>query len=1046
MAERTIAEKPKITDTIKFHITAPDADGCFASNPYKINNITIYYVERNFLGNNYGNVDEIIDDEETLQKLAEAQAEACVNPTQENITEAERLRSELDSKAQVNTIYFKEAKAIYTLGTDLYPAWLSTDTEESLLSFAKDENDNDLIGEFEFVWDPQESGAREGNYFICWKWQPLVVGDTLSAHLPFAIHGDSRAVTALPSHETPEDKYETLLERYLPEMYKTMISDTDITPRTLDNLNKSIADGFTFIEDYANQIIDLLDANVLHESLLVFLGNMFNLQLKSTDPTLWRRQIKEAIPTFKKKGTEEGLKEAFAQAGMTLNKVTRFWQIISKYTHQESFKVGSSPTFKLKESSVVPVNDDNFALWVRRSGTTTYQSIPIDNVEFSTKEDTCELFITWVGDEKSAGAMYLYEGDILRILYQFREIPDNTEQQLENYIRSLDYMDQRDEASQDYPPKNWNVHLIEEDDSLFDVIIPVRHPFHDPVIFGKIRTEFPWSENIYNMEEYNGSIRDSTNACDIDKNFIDPCGACASSNFSVDVGIEELSNNRIFETQDILNEYKPFHATIHTINFSGEVEDIILPPVETIEILMTFVKTENTLSGEANPFFNRVMSDGLTISKIERDDLADENTVLSGESGTAYHEEVTFVAVNQNIESLGVAEGASSLLEVLSPSVNAGTYNLVNVDGQTARVSSSVTEPVNTSLFTFNLKNIMFGVSNATITQTNVFKLTDTTLNFANLGVKSSWDVTYTSDYIGGAWKVEIPAYGSTYTIQNVLPGGILLLTDDGSLPSSSATSVGFTLLDDNDNEIDTSETGSLSVEEQAEVNLNASSLTSSNITEFMKIGDFLYYSGTEYEILSFDGTNLIIDGYEDGDATGVSVEIRRLLCENRYGRFGYKGLRLKTSTDLESSLGMVNGANPPSGDIKDNSKFKENYLIKISDEYFKIEYIDSKNIILGGPEQTWKTYGAGGESITFNVIHLDKTGAEVKFWVFDHLDRDGLDAVERRIESTVDSNVAVTILSTPGDGSSIIENINQEESVSFEIKYKDGTIEEGEI
>jgi len=51
----------------------------------------------------------------------------------------------------------------------------------------------------------------------------------------------------------------------------------------------------------ANQLIDLFDANALHESLLNYLSNLFAIKLRSSDPTLWRRQIKEAIPLFKKR-------------------------------------------------------------------------------------------------------------------------------------------------------------------------------------------------------------------------------------------------------------------------------------------------------------------------------------------------------------------------------------------------------------------------------------------------------------------------------------------------------------------------------------------------------------------------------------------------------------------------------------------------------------------------------------------------------------------------------------------------------------------------
>ena len=54
MAKKSINEKPRTTDTISFILETPDADGCFYDNPYKVNWITIYYVERDYLGQNYG--------------------------------------------------------------------------------------------------------------------------------------------------------------------------------------------------------------------------------------------------------------------------------------------------------------------------------------------------------------------------------------------------------------------------------------------------------------------------------------------------------------------------------------------------------------------------------------------------------------------------------------------------------------------------------------------------------------------------------------------------------------------------------------------------------------------------------------------------------------------------------------------------------------------------------------------------------------------------------------------------------------------------------
>ena len=136
---------------------------------------------------------------------------------------------------------------------------------------------------------------------------------------------------------------------------------------------------------------------------------------------------------------------------------------------------------------------------------------------------------------------------------------------------SLPLADTRDGRYVEYPKMDWNTHVIEEMDPLFDLIVNVKNPFYDPVIFGKIRTEFPYSEQAYNMDEYNGSLRDSYDPKDIDKNFVEPCRNTISSRFNAELTIQDLSNIRLTEAQEIIAEYIPFHAMLHTLQFNGYI-------------------------------------------------------------------------------------------------------------------------------------------------------------------------------------------------------------------------------------------------------------------------------------------------------------------------------------------------------------------------------------------------------------------------------------------------------------------------------------------
>lgn len=1038
---KTINQHPKITDIIRFTLETPDADDCLVSNPYKVDNVKIYYVEKDFLGTNYGEYNKREVDDVLIEKLKKARADLCEDPSEQNIAIVNKLQNEVESKSQLTKIFYKDYILVESIGTDEEPAWLSTDQNNALIEHVTEDDDGETIyGHFAFEWSPK-SKVREGDFFICWTWTPNPAGDSISAHIPFVLNGDGKAVQTIPIHITPEHKYNTLLERYLPEVYKTYLSDKDITPEVTDKLNQAVANGFTFIEDYANQVIDLYDANVLHESLLLYLSNLFNLRLKSQDPTLWRRQIKEAIPLFKKKGTLLGLKEALAQSGMVLDQYTNLWQLISPYTWQQSFLVKDSPNFKLDKKPLSSMDDRNFSLWIRREGEDSYQQISVDMIEFYV--DDCEDYIVWVGDEKSVGGMSLYEGDIIRILYQYQELPSGM-QSVENYIRSLSLADGRDEALIEYPPKNWNVRVIAEDDPMFDVLIPVKHPFHDNLIFGQIRTEFPFSENIYNMEEYNGSTRDSYDVCFIDKAFRDPCGSCLSSKYNIDIGIEELSDNRLVEVYDILDEYTPFTSVPHQISFRGEVVEYVTPSVEEIEFLVHFNYEQSIISGSSNPFFHRVMEDGLTNWVVDREDLSEQTIKVSGKIGTAYNANISFISTNVTLENLGLIID-NHILEVLSPSSNSGKYSLDNVVGQTARVATSVTEPLNGESFTFKLSNIVYETLNADITQENCAILTDANNSLENLSIRTLWDVEYDSDYTGSNWVVYFPSLSETYDIDKI-EGGSIYLTCDTDLVAGTYS---YILMNDDSEEILSSATGTVAIFNRGRISIDDPEEIL--ITSIVHHGDYMLYDGDEYLVdeLKIDG-DIIVNDYSDGDASGIEVKFLRRLAVNETGYFVYSGLRLLTTADHESEFEIQNGSGSPVTDpdlVLDNSNFKENYLFKIGLNYYKIIDINATNVVLSGFPQDWGTLISGGTEVQYSIHQFVNDTVETQFVVFDQLDRRGKDPVLREVQSTITSDIAISALSLPpGGGQGVEEILTQEEGIDFEIEYDNGNTENGTL
>lgn len=1045
MATVTITENPVETDTIVFDLLTPDASGCFTANPYKVDSVVIYYVERDFASPNSNQYNSITYQSEKLAAAEAAEATACNNPTSDNIAEAKRLRAEANSKATTTPFFYNEAKPIKVVGNSSFPAWLSTDTDNAFIELVEeDEDGNTVFGQFQYSWDT--TGMREGDYFICWTWTPLPAGDKISNHLKFNLGGNTVVTTSIPSHYTDPDKYPTLLERYLPEMFKMKLTEDDRSPDVLDKFNQAVAAGFTTVEDLGNQIVDLLDANSTHELFLPLLANLFGLKLKTNDPTLWRRQIKNAIPLFKKKGTKEGLREALAQASITMSKLTKLWQIISQYTWTEAFVYdGENSNWELSKVAL-ELDIDNFALELRAFNEEEYIALSSDYVEFTTTDGVTTM--SWVGNALSVNAIDLIAGDTIKVTYKYKSVPGTSEQILENYVRNLPLADQRDERSQDYPLKNWNVRVLEEDDPLFNLLIPERHPFRESIVFGKIRTEFPYSENSYNADEYNASIRNSKIPCDIDKDFLDPCSACLGSKFNIDLEIENLSDDRITEAQDIVREFSPFHAILHTMNFTGTINEFVQTPIEEITVLVNIQGEEFVIAGDGQMWFNRAMKKGTTTAKIIRTDLADSEVVVT-DTGTAYNDSLTIFSEDVHFERIGMNDGA--LLEILAPSPSAGTTTLSLPYRQTARINSA-TEPVNSEAFTFRVSNILeTNSTNIDIAQDNYFTFSDSENNYSLFDVKSVWDVTYSN--ANGPWTATI---GSTaYTILNILPGGTLVLEDDGTLPSVTTTGISYILKNDAGTTIYSAETGKLTVKNRGRVTVD-SSLT--DVKNLIRGTCYVLISGTQYKVNGFvDNTDdeFYIEEYDAGDMAGVLFVLYQRIVDNAIGYLSHQGLRLMASGDLETSLGIQNGHRNlvPEDDRVENDCFKENFLVTIDGEDYFIIDIDGDSpsgfttIILNGLDSYWTTFANGGTAVNFTITKYTKKEITVPGQQFDlqaatfrTYDRAGREVINVDIEESEE----VSMLSVPE--SNALDKVSQKESISYKIEWVDGSVEQGAI
>lgn len=842
-------------------------------DPYKFDNITIYFIERNF-----SNTKAYSDD-------------------------------------NFNVFYYTDATVVAKIGDEDYPAWLSTDPDNSYIKkISQDKDGNVLTGCFEYVWNPV--GLREGDYFICWTYTPYAGGASISSHLKFYLNSSSEINTSIPTHRTNPKKYYDLLERYTPEMFKEYISEKDRTPDVLDKLNKSISKGFNVLEDLTNQMVDLLDSNAVNEYIIYYLSNTLNLKLKSSDPTLWRRQIKEAVPLYKTKGTIKALKDSLEQSGMRLLRVSNYWQFVSPFYFVDSFIVELSNIFNLT------YNLANNDLEV------SYFSL--DNVKNVISSSDYELieeeYLT-----KIKINIDLPEKTIITVRYCYKQPQNQNEQNLSDYIQALPLMDNRDQYSDQeivYPLKNWNVRLIDENDPLIHQIVTSRHPFQKDVIFGKIRTEFPYSENVYNSEEYNGSLRDSLNPCDIDLDFIDKCSSCRSSNFDVDIEIQSLSDDRIQEAKEVITENVPFHSVLRTINFFGGNYEYVTTPIESCDILLTYKYLENNISGDLQRWFYRSKLD---IDQKNRSELAEKSLSFS-ENLYLYNDKIVLFCPNFNFEELNFYQ--DRYVEILSPSVYSGIYSINNPNKN--YVDINIQNLVNDSTFSFNVFDEITSFSADLIRDDYIELLEeDNKINFIELGINNQYKVLINS---------------ISYEVKQVLSPNKIILKNNSNIIKSNFSS-NYKVLDEDNEEVALKGDVNFSFGKFLYYNLTRVNRPLELSKEMLKnfeiqavFEKIVLGIQQDYvcKIVDYDNDGFFINNYYDEDAGSLLIKIRYILRKNELGNLVFSGIKAESTASLDQTF------------IDNISE----YSIKIVSQNFNNNYYFISDVVLQNGKYILSLYG----------------------------------------------------------------------------------------
>ena len=1039
-------DNPKVNDRVEFIFLTPDANQCYPEDPYYIENITIYFIERQYASPNLLEYDTQIAQNNLEARYYALRNIACEYPSPENTQKANDAYDDWQKSIVTNPFYYSNSTIVFEAGTAENPLWVR-DTLNTDSIIIKDPTDEFPYCRFKFFWLAQN--VREGDYFICYKWKPNQYGDRLSAHLPFYLNSDVASYTSNPTHRTPPEKYFDLLTRYLPDMYKTTYADADKTPEILDKMNMALNDGFRQLEDLVNQIYDLQDANVLQEPLLVYLANFFNLKLRSSDPTRWRKQIKKAIPLNKMKGRLDALKQALEDAGIQMNSFIQLWQVGTDYTYTESFEYLASDIFKLRKVSL-EVNGTYFALEIAlatrtNDALTIAEYIPFDlsNIEIYTTNGIS--YLKYIGDPIEAGSK-------IKITYQIKEFENGTQMMIHNYIVNyLSLADTRDDRYVEYPPKDWNTYVIEESDVMFDQLINVKNPFYDPIIFGKIRTEFPYSEQAYNMDEYNGSLRDSTDPKDIDKNFIEPCRGTISSRYNIDLTIQDLSNIRLIEAQEIIAEYTPFHAILHTLRFNGYMEDFQLPAEESWEVLIKYDGSDYMISGQANIVFDRGIAPNI-YGQVLRNMLASSNTVDSG-STNAFNKSIVLFSPIVNLSYAGIdSDSNQTFLQILSPHVNSGEYTVQNPVGNYVEVIGAIAEPLNETEFSYILSNIIMADTNFTVYQDNVYYVTDAdseddpTKNFANYDIKTLFDVA--NGFAVACWKLKIISSGLSYDIENIINNQIYLY-NDGSLTNTSYVDLEYQLIDSDNNIILNSLTGTYNVINRGRVVVDLGT-GYTNIQLLLSENNYFFFDSdsSQYYVDGYPAaTNeFYIDSYDGGDQAGVSGKVLFRITDGP-GNLTYNGLI------IQKPITFPTFTNPNDPNALQDNTFKANYLLNLTyptfpptSFYYSLgddETIGMTDYInLQGKFENCGTITSGGTAVTYELIQYIKDPATIRNIDFDFVDRSS----QSIITNTIQEDMPLYALADLSNGSETKDVSIQKETISYTILTKDNLKTEGEI
>ena len=115
---------PKVNDRVEFIFLTPDANKCYFEDPYYIENITIYFIERNYASPNIQEYDTKIAQTNLEERYIYLKNIACNYPTELNIKLANDALTDWQSSIVTNTFYYQNSLIVFQSGSATSPLWV----------------------------------------------------------------------------------------------------------------------------------------------------------------------------------------------------------------------------------------------------------------------------------------------------------------------------------------------------------------------------------------------------------------------------------------------------------------------------------------------------------------------------------------------------------------------------------------------------------------------------------------------------------------------------------------------------------------------------------------------------------------------------------------------------------------------------------------------------------------------------------------------------------------------------------------------------------